>query len=36
MFQITENANGILKDIITREKQYPTEELFLRLSMGIG
>ena len=36
MFQITESAHGILEVIITREKQFPSEELFVRLSMGIG
>jgi hypothetical protein len=36
MFKITESAYTTLEDVIEREKQSPDEELFVRLSMGIG
>jgi hypothetical protein len=36
MFQITESAHKIIEDIVNREKVTKDEELFLRLSMGIG
>ena len=36
MFTISESACTILEDVIERERQSPQEELFVRLSMGIG
>lgn len=36
MFKISESARTILEDVIEKERQTPQEELFVRLSMGIG
>ena len=36
MFNVSESACNVLKDVIEREKQTPNEELLVRLSMGIG
>jgi hypothetical protein len=36
MFIITESTSKILEDVIERERQTPHEELFVRLSMGVG
>ncbi len=36
MFKITESADKKLIDIVNNEKVTPDEQLFLRLSMGIG
>jgi len=36
MFSITESAYRILAEKLEEERQSPDEELFLRLSMGIG
>jgi hypothetical protein len=36
MFKITSQAQQFLEEIVNREKQTEDEELFVRLSMGIG
>jgi hypothetical protein len=36
MFKITSSAQQFLQDQVNREKQTQDEELFVRLSMGIG
>jgi hypothetical protein len=36
MFEMTESACTILEAVIEKEKQSPSEELLVRLSMGIG
>jgi hypothetical protein len=36
VFKLTESAYKKLLETVNREKQSPEEQLFLRLSMGIG
>lgn len=36
MFKITGSAGQVLLEIVESEKQTPDEELFVRLTMGIG
>ncbi len=36
MFKITGSAGQVLLEIVESEKQSPDEELFVRLTMGIG
>jgi hypothetical protein len=36
MFQITSSAYQKLENILASEKEIPDEELYIRLSMGIG
>jgi hypothetical protein len=36
MFNITNTAHQFLSEVIEKEKQYDEEELYVRLTMGIG
>jgi len=36
MFKMTESANKILQSAVTNEKKSNEEQLYIRLSMGIG
>lgn len=36
MFKLTDSASEIIRSIINKEKNTEDEELFLRLSVGIG
>ncbi|MDR7001712.1 hypothetical protein J2Y67_004186 [Neobacillus niacini] len=36
MFKITGSAGQVLQKVVDSEKQSPEEELFVRLTMGIG
>ncbi|AIE59937.1 hypothetical protein MGA3_05465 [Bacillus methanolicus MGA3] len=36
MFKMTGSAHKVLSEVIQQEKQHEQEELYVRLTMGIG